>query len=227
MLGLCFLPRRYLRLRAPDGREEHLGAPPPPPALALYRCTGARSPLRREGEGCGAPLFHARDVLSKQHCWDAGAGPERAWFLNCFLPGAVADRHKRREELAQGPMVVADVHCCACGARIGWRFCRDLEPGLHNCNQVLASRLAASCVWQQRAWRGALWPCITAAAAPARNQVGRYGVVRSSISKAAGAGPSGGNTDAAGGSGGACESSGGTSASSSGASSSGHEAAEE
>ncbi|EFN55053.1 expressed protein [Chlorella variabilis] len=147
VLGACFLARRYLRLRAPDGREELLGRPLPPSARALYRCTAARSSLRRPGE-CGAALFEQRDVLSRQHCWDAGGGPERALYINGFRPGAVVERNERQESLCQGEMRVADVHCTACAARIGWRFCRDLTPALDNCNQV-----------------------------------GRFGVVRSSIEK--------------------------------------------
>lgn len=196
MLGLCFLPRRYLRLRAPDGREEHLGAPPPPADLALYRCTGARSPLRRAGEGCGAPLLQARDVLSRQHCWDAGAGPERAWFVNSFVPGSVAARHERREELAQGPMVVADVYCCACGARVGWRFCADLERGLANCNQVRGLPHTAVCdgemgdtVGSEGATPGGFrlkgFEPPPSPRPKRAMQVGRYGIVRSSIGVAA------------------------------------------
>ncbi|KAL4426120.1 hypothetical protein ABPG77_002706 [Micractinium sp. CCAP 211/92] len=147
LLGTCFLGKRYLRLRRPDGGEEHLGRPVPSASLAPYRCTAARSQLRRPGQ-CGALLFAAGDVLSRQHRWDAGGGPERAFYINAFAPGAVDVRNEREELLCQGAMRVADVYCATCGARIGWRFCADLSPGLENCNQV-----------------------------------GRYGVVRSSIQK--------------------------------------------
>ncbi|PRW57347.1 yippee-like protein [Chlorella sorokiniana] len=152
VLGTAFLARPYLRLRKPDGHEEHLGRPPPPAALAVYTCTAARSTLAKPG-GCGAPLFVQRALLSKQHVWDAGDGPERAWFINTFLPGAVVERNEREEELCQGPMRVSDVYCARCAARIGWRFCRDLLETQPNANQV-----------------------------------GRYGVVTSSIQKE---GPSG------------------------------------
>lgn len=64
LLGVCFLGRRYLRLRRPDGQEECLGRPANPASLALYRCTAARSQLRQPGQ-CGAMLFTARDVLSR------------------------------------------------------------------------------------------------------------------------------------------------------------------
>lgn len=64
LLGACFLGRRYLRLRRPDGLEEHLGRPLPPASLAPYRCTAARSQLRQPGQ-CGALLFTARDILSR------------------------------------------------------------------------------------------------------------------------------------------------------------------
>lgn len=79
MLGTAFLAHPYLRLRRPDGQEEHLGRPPPPAALAVYSCTAARSSLVTPG-GCGAPLFEQRALLSRQHVWDAGDGPERAWY---------------------------------------------------------------------------------------------------------------------------------------------------
>ncbi|PSC71169.1 peptide-methionine (R)-S-oxide reductase [Micractinium conductrix] len=147
VLGTCFLAKRFLRLRRPDGTEEHLGRPPPAAELACYRCTGARSSLLPAG-GCGADLFESRDILSRQHCWDAGGGPERAFFINAFRPGAVEARNERQETLSQGEMRVADVHCATCGACIGWKFVSDLSPALENCNQV-----------------------------------GRYGVVRSSIRK--------------------------------------------
>lgn len=102
MLGVAFLAKDLLRLHAPDdGREEHLGRPPSPAQLALYRCTGARSPLRKEGEGCGAPLFQRRDVLSRQHRWDAGGGPEHAFYVNALRKGAVLVRNERQEELSQ------------------------------------------------------------------------------------------------------------------------------
>ncbi len=64
LLGTCFLGKRYLRLRRPDGEEEHLGRPVPPASLAPYRCTAARSQLRHPGH-CGALLFAALDVLSR------------------------------------------------------------------------------------------------------------------------------------------------------------------
>ncbi|KAL4452153.1 hypothetical protein ABPG75_007815 [Micractinium tetrahymenae] len=152
LLGACFLGKRYLRLRRPGGEEEPLGKPPSPASLAPYRCTAVRSKLRQPGQ-CGAALFAARDILSRQHCWDAGDGPERAFYINAFNPGAVETRNERPEQLCQGEMRVADVYCTTCGARIGWKFCSDLSPGLENCNQV-----------------------------------GRYGVVRSSIQKDGAAG---------------------------------------
>ena len=135
MLRVCFLGRAYLRLCAPDGREEWLGRPPPPATLVHYACTGARSQLRKVG-GCGAVLFQGRAVLSRQHHWDAGSGPERAWLVNALLPGAVVARDERQEELCQGSMRVADAYCSSCGGRIGWRFCADLSQGLGNCSQV-------------------------------------------------------------------------------------------
>mgnify|MGYP001810907597 CR=1 FL=1 len=64
VLGTCFLAKRFLRLRRPDGTEEHLGRPPPAAELACYRCTGARSSLLPAG-GCGADLFESRDILSR------------------------------------------------------------------------------------------------------------------------------------------------------------------
>lgn len=187
MLGACFLARRYLRLRAPDGREELLGRPLPPSARALYRCTAARSSLRRPGE-CGAALFEQRDVLSRQHCWDAGGGPERALYINGFRPGAVVERNERQESLCQGEMRVADVHCTACAARIGWRFCRDLTPALDNCNQVgrggggimPAAPLPQHNTDKLQGGRNGAEGC--AMVAPCV-QVGRFGVVRSSIEK--------------------------------------------
>ena len=99
MLGTCFLARRYLRLRAPDGREEHLGRQSAR-WHPVYACTAARSSLRQPG-ACGAVLFERRDILSKQHCWDAGGGPERAFFVNHLRPGAVVVRNERQEVLCQ------------------------------------------------------------------------------------------------------------------------------
>lgn len=78
VLGTAFLARPYLRLRTPDGREEHLGQAPPAAALVIYSCTAARSKLCKPGT-CGAPLFEQRAVLSREHVWNAGDGPERAW----------------------------------------------------------------------------------------------------------------------------------------------------
>lgn len=135
VLGTAYLARPYLRLRRADGREEHLGRAPPPAALTLYRCTGARSRPREEGE-CGAALFEGRAILSMEHYWDAGDGPERAFFINSFFPGAVVVRNERQEALCQGDMRVADVYCATCAARIGWRFCADLGAQQDNCNQV-------------------------------------------------------------------------------------------
>jgi len=79
---LCpvFLAHPYLRFCRPNGQEEHLGRPPPPATLAVYSCTAARSTLAKPG-GCGAPLFEQRALLSKQHVWDAGDGPESAWCV--------------------------------------------------------------------------------------------------------------------------------------------------
>ncbi len=42
-------------------------------------------------------------------------------------------------------MRVADVYCATCGARIGWRFCADLSPGLENCNQALLREGGSLC----------------------------------------------------------------------------------
>ena len=102
MLGTVHLARPFVRLRVPStGAEEHLGRPPPPAQLAWYACSGARSPLLRPGGACGAPLFQRRDVLSREHCWDAGGGVEAAWYVNALAPGAVIQRNEREEDLAQ------------------------------------------------------------------------------------------------------------------------------
>jgi hypothetical protein len=137
VLGAAFLARPYLRVRAADGREEHYGGRPPPPgATALYRCSGARAAVTLPHGKCGAPLFTRRDILSREHCWDAGDGPECAFYVNALLPGAAVQRQERQEELCQGQMQVADVYCVRCHARIGWRFCADLSASQENANQA-------------------------------------------------------------------------------------------
>lgn len=101
-------------------------------------------------------------------------------------------------------MRVADVHCATCGACIGWKFVSDLSPALENCNQASASR--GRRVEGRGSGRGngrceerggrqndetySQGGCVPAAnrshptlLAAHRLQVGRYGVVRSSIRK--------------------------------------------
>jgi hypothetical protein len=103
VLGVCFMAARYLRLRAADGREEHLGRPPLPAACAPYTCTAARSSLRKPGE-CGALLFDQRDILSREHCWDAGGGPERAFFINGFCARCASRRCAGKQIFSQTRM---------------------------------------------------------------------------------------------------------------------------
>lgn len=40
-------------------------------------------------------------VACSQHRWDAGGGPERAFYINAFAPGAVEERNERAEPLCQ------------------------------------------------------------------------------------------------------------------------------
>lgn len=39
--------------------------------------------------------------LVVQHCWDAGSGVEKAWYINHFREGAVEERNERSETLCQ------------------------------------------------------------------------------------------------------------------------------
>eukprot|EP00887_Chlorella_sp_A99_P007625 scaffold20.g7625.t1 len=143
VLSLCWLPCSYLRVLRKDGSEDRglalleeggcrrkAGRP-----RQVFVCAAYRSPLRKPGE-CRALICTPRDVLSKEHRWDVGAGAEKAYLVNRLAPGAVDVRNEREEVLCQGQMVVADCYCTTCAARIGWKFCKDCEEGRENENQV-------------------------------------------------------------------------------------------
>lgn len=225
VLGVCFMAARYLRLRAADGREEHLGRPPLPAACAPYTCTAERSSLRKPGE-CGALLFDQRDILSREHCWDAGGGPERAFFINGFAPGAVAVRYEREELLCQvrltavcgqadffpdrnaGVCVLAVqaadyiYACCCwrgrCRGPCGWRMCTAPPAGRVSAGSFArtslferetATRWECACTCAAE-WLAAFFGrhlgvgCASSMTETVWLQVGRYGVVKSSIRKA-------------------------------------------
>jgi len=102
---------------------------PPPRSL---RCSGARGRCMRMG--CNAPISSMAEVLSTQHCWKPiGGNVERAWFVNA-VDAALQVGPARLEQLAQGPMAVADLFCPLCGANVGWKFVA--AGGAENRSQV-------------------------------------------------------------------------------------------
>ena len=107
----------------------------PTSGLAAATCEPTPPPPQSAAR-CGNVLTCEDAVLSTQHRWDAGRGSEPAWYVNCVRHGATRLSNQREEELAQGRMVVADVACAACGATVGWKFCRDLGHDLPNVCQV-------------------------------------------------------------------------------------------
>ena len=114
-----------------------------PPGLWV----GRRCCRRLLGWGAAwlAPLLHY-SAASSTSC--PHATPFHRRYLNAFFSGAVVERDERQEELCQGPMRVSDVYCGRCGARIGWRFCRDLLESQPNGNQAGSGR--AGCTQRQR-----------------------------------------------------------------------------
>lgn len=97
---------------------------------------GAGHPLRPASLHCNTVLFQARDILSKEHCWDVGTGRQGAFYVNALQPGSYRAGEPYLMGLAQGKMQVADVYCSGCSAQIGWKFCQDLTHSKLNSNQV-------------------------------------------------------------------------------------------
>mmetsp|Transcript_24114 Transcript_24114/g.67060 ORF Transcript_24114/g.67060 Transcript_24114/m.67060 type:complete len:242 (-) Transcript_24114:233-958(-) len=117
LAGTVHITRDYLYTARQDGgpAEGHDG-------LQTFACAGVRGP----GE-CGNVLFRLCDVLSMQHIWNCGGGPEEAWFVNSAAPGSVEARSQTMEQLAQGTFEVQRTFCSSCGAEVGWKFSRNLE----------------------------------------------------------------------------------------------------
>ena len=75
-------------------------------------------------------------LLCTRRRWGFGrAPPEPACFMNSLVAGSFQVRDTYEEQLAQGLMQMADVHC-ACGVQVGYKFCGDRTPTKRNLNQV-------------------------------------------------------------------------------------------
>lgn len=121
-----------------------------PPAEGVVRCaTGA----------CRAVLFQRDDILPWSHVlassrltdmdayleWDhswagAATASQPAFFVKRLKDGCSRVCNARTEQLRQGVMKVADVHCAECHAHIGWKILAEVlqstEGLLHNYDQI-------------------------------------------------------------------------------------------
>jgi len=97
-----FIVKRYLRLHHSNGDCIR------PPGTVV--CS------------CGNMITYADQLLSSAHRWSVGEGTEAAGYYNALHKGSYSLHNKRSKFLAQGLMIVADVHCKKCESYIGWAF---------------------------------------------------------------------------------------------------------
>lgn len=77
--------------------------------------------------------------LEWDHSWAGAATADQpAFFVKRLQDGCAVVRNERAEQLRQGHMVVADVHCSGCDNHIGWKFVSEVvqDEVLHNYDQV-------------------------------------------------------------------------------------------
>ena len=123
----------------PRRRRQHQHDTPPP-------CPFLPSPLSPP-----PPPHPIPQVLSTRHQWDVGRGHEIAIYCNTLRPGSFTLSTPEVQELAQGSLEVARVHCASCRSVIGWKFCELAEhpTDFRNLHQVGARIVTAvMCVTQ-------------------------------------------------------------------------------
>lgn len=73
-------------------------------------------------------IFTVLHQSTQGHAWSTEKrGMEGAILVNHVAQGSVCIRHMRREELLQGAMDVAAVHCARCQCEVGWVFGRSYD----------------------------------------------------------------------------------------------------
>lgn len=131
-----FIHWDFVELVDADGRLKTLGGDMLPEAERSVTCAT---------HGCRQVLFQRDDMLPWMHVlastrltdmdpyleWDhswAGqaTASQPAFFVKRLSEGAVVVRNVRAEQLRQGNMEVADVHCGNCDAQVGWKFVSEL-----------------------------------------------------------------------------------------------------
>jgi len=125
-VGQIFLGTRYLRVL--DGSPNGLGRRNAIHPISAILCANG---------SCRNVLSYTDMILDCNRRWSLADGaPERAMFMNALCEGSYVARNFHEHRLAQGLFDMADVHCKACIAQVGYAFIRDKSEEKRNVNQV-------------------------------------------------------------------------------------------
>jgi len=93
---------------------------------------------------CDRTLSYTDQLLCTNRRWGFGRSPpEPACFINSLIAANVRLGPAYEEQLAQGRMLMQDVHC-VCGVQVGYAFAGDRTPSRRNLNQVGRKGLVCS-----------------------------------------------------------------------------------